>query len=205
MKRLLTLTAVFLGLTSAAFGQEYRKTFSLELGVSQGPLHIQSKYITPSYEVKKELAELGQRAVTNDGIYPTLTLSGVFRTGYRWETVATGSVSWCYARIIQYESFGVDPHGKPRYDLTQGKEVGWKKISPSASLTVQARVFWNPQWRVQMYSGFGLGFSTVTDTIPLLSLTPVGCRLGLGHIYCFAETGFTPFASYAHGGLGLKF
>ena len=56
-----------------------------------------------------------------------------------------------------------------------------------------------------MYSGFGLGLSTVTEVTPLPSLTPVGCRLGGEHVYCFAETGFTPYASYLHGGVGLRF
>ena len=205
MKRFLISALFLLGLSSVAIGQDYRRTFALEVGVSQGPLHIQSRFITPSWETKQELAEKGQEAITSDHIYPSVSVSGVFRTGYRWETVVTGGLSWSHARIIQYEPFGIDPNGKTRYDLSKGKEIGWEDISKSASLTVQARVFWNPRWEVQMYSGFGLGLSTVTDVIPLPSLTPVGCRLGGDHLYFFAETGFTPYSSYLHGGLGLRF
>ena len=140
------------------------------------------------------------------GYYPAFTLSGAIRTWDRWETVVTAGVSWYRSRLIQYEPFGIDPQGKPRYDLTKETPVGgWVDSSPVASLTVQERVFWNPRWKVQMYSAFGLGLTTSSNLVPIPSLMPVCIRLGGRHLYCYAETGFSPFASYLHGGLGFKF
>ena len=131
--------------------------------------------------------------------------SDLWRTGYRWETLVTGSFSWIHAPVTQYETFGIDPQGKPRYDLTKRTPAGWKNMFPTGSITVQWRVFWNPQWKVQPYSGFGAGLSTATEWIPLSSLVPVGVRFGRGHLYGFLETGFTPFATIGHGGLGWRF
>ena len=66
-------------------------------------------------------------------------------------------------------------------------------------------MFWNPEWKVQMYSAFGIGLSGATDVIPLPSVMPVGCRLHGKHAYFFTEAGLSPFASFLHGGLGWKF
>lgn len=207
MKRLILIALLLSGV--AAYGQEgqpsWRKTFSLEVGVAPGPLHMQSHFISPSWEEEKALAELGQAASSNNAFHPSVSLSGVWRTGYRWETVATAGVSWSICRITQYDSFGIDPEGKPRYDLTKGTPAGWKALSPVASLTVQCRVFWNPRWKVQAYSAFGAGFSTRTEFLPLPSFIPAGVRLGGGPLYFYAETGFTPFSSFLHGGLGWRF
>lgn len=206
MKRILLAALTLWGI--AAFGQEnpeYRKSFSLEIGAAPGPLYMSNHFVSPSWQVKKKLADQGQQADTNDGVYPALSLSAVWRTGYRWETVVTGGISWIHARITQYEAFGVDPEGKTRYDLRKGTPAGWEDLFPTGSLTVQWRVFWNPQWKVQPYSGFGAGLSTATEWIPLPSLVPVGVRFGCGHLYGFLETGFTPFATIGHGGLGWRF
>lgn len=201
MRRFLPLFLVFLA-TVSAHGQDFRKSFSLEVGAAPGPLHMQAG---PSWKEMKDLAEQGQEASTYDIIPPAVSLSAVWRTGYRWETLVTGSFSWIHAPVTQYETFGIDPQGKPRYDLTKGAPAGWKNLFPTGSLTVQWRVFWNPEWKVQPYSGFGAGLSMATEWVPLPSMVPVGVRFGRGHLYGFLETGFTPFASFGHGGLGWRF
>ena len=141
MKRLILIALLLSGV--AAYGQEgqpsWRKTFSLEIGVAPGPLHMQSHFISPSWEEEKALAELGQAASSNNAFHPSVSLSGVWRTGYRWETVATAGVSWSICRITQYDSFGIDPEGKPRYDLTKGTPAGWKALSPVASVGAAGR------------------------------------------------------------------
>ena len=208
MKRILIVALALLAGSLAAFGQEdsFRKTFSLELGVAPGPLHMMFPGVSPDDHTEDVWADQGRRADKSTGYYPAFTLSGAIRTWDRWETVVTAGVSWYRSRLIQYEPFGIDPQGKPRYDLTKETPVGgWVDSSPVASLTVQERVFWNPRWKVQMYSAFGLGLTTSSNLVPIPSLMPVCIRLGGRHLYCYAETGFSPFASYLHGGLGFKF
>lgn len=208
MKRFLIAALALLAGSFAAFGQEdsFRKTFSLELGVAPGPLHMMFPGVSPDDHTEDVWADQGRRADKSTGYYPAFTLSGAIRTWDRWETVVTAGVSWYRSRLIQYEPFGIDPQGKPRYDLTKVTPVGgWVDSSPVASLTVQERVFWNPRWKVQMYSAFGLGLTTSSNLVPIPSLMPVCIRLGGRHLYCYAETGFSPFASYLHGGLGFKF
>ena len=208
MKRFLIAALALLAGSFAAFGQEdsFRKTFSLELGVAPGPLHMMFPGVSPDDHTEDVWADQGRRADKSTGYYPAFTLSGAIRTWDRWETVVTAGVSWSRSRLIQYEPFGIDPQGKPRYDLTKETPVGgWVDSSPVASLTVQERVFWNPRWKVQMYSAFGLGLTTSSNLVPIPSLMPVCIRLGGRHLYCYAETGFSPFASYLHGGLGFKF
>lgn len=208
MKRFLIAALALLAGSFAAFGQEdsFRKTFSLELGVAPGPLHMMFPGVSPDDHTEDVWADQGRRADKSTGYYPAFTFSGAIRTWDRWETVVTAGVSWYRSRLIQYEPFGIDPQGKPRYDLTKETPVGgWVDSSPVASLTVQERVFWNPRWKVQMYSAFGLGLTTSSNLVPIPSLMPVCIRLGGRHLYCYAETGFSPFASYLHGGLGFKF
>ena len=208
MRRILIVALALLAGSFAAFGQEdtFRKTFSLELGVGPGPLHMMFPGVSPNYDTETAWAEQGRRADKTTGYHPAFTLSGAIRTWDRWETVVTAGISWYRSRLVQYEAFGIDPQGKPRYDLTKETPVGgWVDSSPVASLTVQERVFWNPRWKVQMYSAFGLGLTTSSNLVPIPSLMPVCIRLGGRHLYCYAETGFSPFASYLHGGLGFKF
>lgn len=204
---LVAILAVF-GAAFAAFGQEepFRKSFSLELGAGPGPIHMMIPGISPNDDTENVWAEQGRSADKRSGYHPSFSFSAAFHSWDRWETVVTASVSWYRSRLVQYEPFGVDPQGKPRYDLTKSTPVGgWADSSPVASLTVQERVFWNPRWKVQMYSAFGLGITTSTSFTPMPSLMPVGCRLGGRHLYFYAETGFSPFASVLHGGLGFKF
>ena len=208
MRRFLIAMLAVLGAVTTAFGQEepFRKTFSLELGVGPGPLHMMFPGVSPDNDTETAWAEQGRRADKSTGYHPAFTLSGAIRTWDRWETVVTAGISWYRSRLIQYEAFGTDPKGQPRYDLTKSTPVGgWADSSPVASLTVQERVFWNPRWKVQMYSSFGLALTTSSELVPIPSLMPVCMRLGGRHLYFYAETGFSPFASYLHGGLGFKF
>ena len=202
MRRLLFLALALTGLASAVHGQEYRKSFGLEFGAGMGPAHM---YLlkNPSSATEKALADKGQ--AVNDSYYPALTVSGVLRTGYRWETAVTAGVSWGRFEIIQYDTFGIDPQGKPRYNLSSGTPVGWKSLDPTWTLTIHERVCWTPRWKARMYSGFGLGMVFIDEPFVIPSVTPVGCRLGGEHIYGFVEAPLSTYGLLFHGGLGWKF
>ena len=202
MKRLLPALFALMGLAATAHGQEFRKTFSLEVGAGMGPAHM---YLlkNPSRDTEKALDELGQEAI--DGRYPALTVSGALRTWDRWETVATVGVSWGRFSIVQYETFGIDPQGKPRYDLKKGSPAGEKDLDPLWTLTIQERVFWNPRWKVQPYSAWGLGIVFSSEVFPLPSVTPVGVRLGGRHFYGYIEAPLSTYGLLCHGGLGWTF
>ena len=204
MKPLLVAVFAFAVISTMANGQDFRKQFSLEVGVGPGPIHMQVPGISPSRATEKQLAQEGRALDKHDGYYPAVTLSGALRTSARWETVATVCVSWRHGRVIQYESFGVDPQGEPRYDLSKGTPAGWMDVSPVASLTIQERVAWNPEWKVRLYSAFGVGLATF-GFVPLPSVTPVGCCFGGDHLYFFAEIPLSPYATLVHGGIGWKF
>lgn len=193
-----------LGCTSVSFGQDFQKQYSLELGVAPGPVHMLFPGASPSWNTKKALAEKGQAVSSNELSYPAITLSGALRTAPRWEIVATAGVSWCYCQIKEYDPFGVDPQGKPRYDTGKSRPAGWKLVSPVASITIQERVAWNPAWKVRMYSAFGVGLGTY-GLIPLPSLTPVGCSYGGEHLYFYAEIPLSPYATFFHAGIGWSF
>ena len=204
MKPRLLAVLVLLGTATIVYGQDFRKRFSLELGVGQGPIHMMVPGASPSRAAEEALAEDGLSPDARDRIYPAISLSGALRTSPRWETVATANVSWSHCRIRQYESFGVDPEGNPRYDTSNGTPAGWKDLSPVGSLTLQWRVAWNPGWKARWYSAFGVGLSTI-GVIPLPSITPVGCSFGGEHLYFYAEIPFTPYGTLFHGGLGWHF
>ena len=209
MKRLLLTTLIALGAGFSAFGQAFpRYSFSVEAGAAPGPLHMHIRHVSPTREAEAEQADLGRKPIKNDRYYPAFTLSGVLRIHEWGEVVLTAGVSWSHSRVIQYETFGIDPQGKPRFDLTKSAPAGWVDLSPAYSLTLQGRAFWYPEMRVQLYSAYGLGITTI-DTIhqytPSVSLIPIGCRFGGRHLYLYAEAGFTPFASYIHGGAGYAF
>ena len=208
MKAHLTALMALLLLGATAFAQEeeppFFKQFSVEIATGLPPIHTLLEVNGTKYD--KSLAQQGKQPDMDGAWMPALSVSAVWKTAPRWEMVLTGGVSWCHHKVIQYGTFGIDPQGKPRYDLTKETPVGgWVDSSPVASLTVQERVFWNPRWKVQMYSAFGLGLTTSSNLVPIPSLMPVCIRLGGRHLYCYAETGFSPFASYLHGGLGFKF
>jgi len=203
MKRILIAALALLAGSFAAFGQDsFRKTFSLEIGAGMGPMHM---YLNnPSSRTEKILADMGQEAV--NGVFPAFSLSGALRTWDRWETVVTVGVSWGHQQIIQYEPFGLDPLGKTRYDLQKKSPAGWKDLDRTWSLTLQERVFWNPRWLIQMYTGWGLGVvQGERKPYVLPSFTPVALRVGGRHFYGFLEMPFSPYGLLYHGGLGLKF
>lgn len=177
----------------------FDKTFSLEIGTGFQPLH--ASLLLPSSSEEKALAEVGQEP--GEGVYPTFSLTALWRTAYRWEMCLTGGITWFHYRLIQYEQFGIDPYGKPRYDLTKSSEAaGWKDSSPVVTLTFQARCIWNPEAKVNVYTAIGGG---LLEWLPIPSLTPVGLRYGGKHIYAFVEIPFSPIATLVHGGLGWKF
>ena len=206
MKRLLLTALIVLGAGFSAFGQVYpRYSFSVEAGAGPGPLHMHLSHVSPTREAEAEQADLGRKPSKDDRYYPAFTLSGILRVDEWVEVVLTAGASWSRSRVIQYETFGIDPQGKPRYDLTKSAPAGWVDLSPAYSLTLQMRGIWDPEMMVQLYSAYGLGITTVNHYTPSISLIPIGCRFGGRHVYLFAEAGFTPFASFIHGGAGYSF
>lgn len=201
---------VLLCLSAPAFADEgepvpFRKRFSLELGAGNGPFHMLIRNVSPSWERQEALGQEGLEADLYDVLYPAFSLSGVYRYHPRWESVVTAGISWSHHKVTRYEEFGVDPQGQPRYDLQKGHPAGWRDSTPVGSLTFQWRVFWNPAWTVQFYSGFGLGFTTVSSVYPLPAIMPVGLRYGGNHFYFFAEAPVNPVALFFHGGVGYRF
>lgn len=199
------LTAVLFLLPFLAPAREslpLKGNFSLELGTGYQPLHMT---LSPSRDVERALAEKGQRADTGSAYDPVISLSGVWHAYPRTEFALTAGISWCHHPLIQYEAFGIDPDGKPRYDTTTGKRIGWKDSTPIASLTLRYRHLWNPDGALVAYSGLGAGFVPQTG-IPLLpEVTPIGVRFGGRHFYFFLECTMGPVASLGHGGLGWRF
>lgn len=187
--------------------QPFRQTFSVEAGTGVGPWHMRIIYMSPSYERRREFAKYGQDADMDSAIYPALDLSLVWRTSEHWEHAFTVGVSWCHHQVLQYEEFGVDPDGNPRYDLSSGTPVGWTDSTPFTSFTWQARRLYNPQAKVQMYSGIGLGIITDLNTgaFPLPAFTLFGARYTTPHFYFYFELPLSDIALLAHGGFGWKF
>lgn len=204
MKPHLFAVIVLLGVVSAASGQDFRKQYSLELGFGPGPLHMTVPGASPSRASEKALAEKGLAIASGEIFYPAVSLSGALRTAPRWDFVVTAGVSWCHCPVKEYDPFGVDPQGKPRYDTGKSRPAGCRDVSPVASLTVQERIAWNPAWKVRLYSAFGVGLSTI-GLVPLPSLTPIGCSYGGEHLYFYAEIPLSPYGTVLHGGLGWKF
>ena len=210
MKARLLAFVLLLGLTVPAWADPgepvpFKRYFSLELGAGHGPYHMFLRSVSPSWERQKELAQEGLVAKGDGVFYPAVSLSGVYRFAYRWEVTLTGGVSWSHHPVIQYDTFGVDPQGNPRYDLNKGHDAGWRDSTPVGTLTCQARVFWNPEWRVQPYSAFGFGFTSASSAIPIPAVTPLGVRYGGRHLYFFVETPLNPVALFLHGGFGWQF
>lgn len=183
--------------------QKWQTRFSLELGTGLQPLHME---LSPTVDRREALAAKGQEVNREGAFYPVISLSGVWRLKPRTELLLTGGVSWCHHRLTQYDSFGTDPSGRPRYNLSQGRDAGWTNSSPFFTLTVQYRHLWNPDAAVKLHSGAGLGvvFNT-SGALILPELTPIGLRYGGRHIYGFVELTLGPVASIVHGGLGWAF
>lgn len=207
--RKLFLTALVLGAVLSARGQDpapFRRSLSVEAATGLAPCHMRIVYMSPSYERRRELAQNGQDADMDHAYYPAADLSLVWRTKEHWEHAFTTGVSWCHHRLIQYEAFGIDPNGKPRYDLQTGKPAGWADSTPFFSLTWQARYLYNPHAGVQLYSAVGLGLITDWEgVLPLPAITFIAARYTTEHFYFFFEVPLNEVALFAHGGLGWRF
>lgn len=203
---------ILLGMTATAFAQgpeppirvwqhhslPYPTRFSLELGTGFFPLHM--LFLNHSVDISDE----GKGADAELRHFSALSLSGVYRSSWRSEFVLTGGLSWIPYQITQYGVFGIDPAGKPRYDLDI-KEAMWTEYDYVPSLTLSYRYIWNPGQAVEWYSGFGLGLIYRSELTCLPGLTIIGLRYGMEHVYFFAENTFSPIATLIHGGLGWRF
>lgn len=184
--------------TSSEFpAEEY---FSLEAGTGIKPLHMALMDLG-----KRDLAEQGLIIHLDDASYPVLTLSEVWRVSRSTELCLTEGASAIFYGLRQFERFGYDPKGRPRFDLSQSTYAGRRMSKPAFSLTGQARFFWFPSRDITLYSAVGIGFSTVTGFVPLPEIVPVALRYGRNHLYVFLENNIGPFATFVHGGLGWKF
>jgi hypothetical protein len=207
--RLLALAALMLWGASAfaqeddPFSKTFRQKFSVEIGIGPAPFHM--ALVSPGWEYEEALAEEGKKITATDRMYPAFSLSGVWHPIAHWEYVLTASASWRPYQITRYEEFGIDPQGKPRYDLTKEIPEG-KRYYPGVALFFEARVYWNPAWRVKMYSAFGSGlFTDGSRLTPVPSLTPVALRINTGSLYFFVEDTLSPAATLLHLGLGWTF
>lgn len=220
--RLLIAALVLLGLFSGtAWGQEvekddgakdvrvsqnvpFEKSYSIEIGTGIRPFQMM---INPVRAAQVRLAPKGQDVDTDGSFYPVVNLTGVLRSGWKTEFTLSAGVSWYHHRLIQYPSFGVDPNGKPRYDLEHGERVGWMDSIPAFSGTFQWRHLWNPSNAFLVYTALGAGVtvSYFSSFFPLLSLTPVAFRYGGEHFYAYTELTLGPLASFVHGGFGWRF
>ena len=209
MKRRFIIAAVLILTAASAFaadddtsGVPFRKSFSLELGTGLQPLHMT---LSPTMKEEDALTEIGQEIKGEATINPTISLSEVWRFDPHWEFCLTEGICWKYMEVWQYDTFGIDPKGKPRYDLNKHTSLGMKPFKPIGTLSAQIRFIWVPEWKVAVYSAVGAGFSTATEFIPLPQVTPIALRVGGEHFYFFEETTLGPIASFVHLGLGWKF
>ena len=208
---LILAVAVVLATSTSVVAQEYGasrlpypKSFSIEAGTGLLPLHMS---FIPTYAYEEKLADKGQEAISEGSSYPVLNITGVLRTRPRTEFTLTAGASWYHHRIMQYSVFGIDPEGKPRYNLQDGTYIGWKDSEPVFTLTFQWRHLWNPQNAFVVYSALGAGLviPTSMDMAPMPSLTPIAFRYGGRHFYGFAELTLGTLATIVHGGFGWHF
>jgi hypothetical protein len=105
---------------------------------------------------------------------------------------------------------GTDPDGKPRYDLTDGKDAGYAHSPVIPALSASYRGIWYSDKPWEVYSAIGLGLIFMPDgdpgwLLPLPAVTPFGVRVGGEHFYGFLESSFSPAATFIHGGVGWHF
>ena len=210
--RILFCTAAFLAACIPALASEddtlsFRKSFSLEISSGVQPLHMMG---SPALTEDLEMARKGMAFVNNSETFCVpFTLTEVWRVAPHWDLCISEGVCWKVIDVVQYDSFGVDPQGKPRYDLKKRSPAGRKSPFPTFTLYCQARLIWSPKWKVTVYSAVGAGlFSTLDSVIgvcPVPGITPVGLRYGGKHLYFFAEATLSPLATLGHGGLGWRF
>jgi len=210
------LTLLFLSaLGVASHAQEvddlpepFQQTFSLEFSAGLAPIHT----IVHSNNLywDEDFARQGLRPRTDGAWTPGLSLSAVWHTSLRWEFTLTAGFSWCIHRMDRFESFGMDPQGNPRYDLTRPIPDGWRQSIPAFAFFGQVRRLWNPTRKVKFYSAFGFGLTTDGEMIgsefaPVPSITPIAVRFGTGHLTWFIENTYSPAATLAQAGLGWTF
>ena len=204
----LALAALLLSGVSA-FAQEdddplFFRHFTLEVSAGLPPIHT---LIATSYlRSDADLADEGIKADLNDYWCPAFSVSAAWHTSLRWEWVLTGGCSWINHGVTRYGTFGIDPQGKPRYDLNDPHPAGRKDSYGTVAIFAQGRRFWNPTQKVKLYSAFGLGIVTDGDGLaPLPSLTPIAVRFGTGPLKFFIENTFSPAATLVNLGLGWTF
>ena len=183
-------------------GDDQWKSFSLELGSGIQPLHMT---LAPSHKEVLALADEGLVNNRSGEFCPVISISEVWRLSGHWELCLSEGVSWKYFKVSGFDSFGIDPAGKPRYDLTTAYPAGWRTSLPVGAIAFQARLIWSPKWKVTMYSALGVGLTTATMLYPMPVVTPIALRYGGDHFYFFAEATMSPLASLGHGGFGWRF
>ena len=206
--RLLALALLLFGMP--AFAQEdddppFFPYFTLEAGTGMAPVHTLSNVVLNKWDI--DLSENGQSPDYDGAWCPNFSLSAAWHTTLRWEWGLTASVSWVHHRMIQFDSFGIDPEGRNRYDLRSYHNIGWKDSDFAAAVFFQARRFWNPTQRVKLYSAAGLGyvFDPTGDFSLVPSITPIAVRFGTGPLKFFLEHAYSLDATVLHIGLGWTF
>ena len=208
--RLLTLALLAVSSTGA-FAQEaeepsvdFQPAFTLEIGSGWTPIHT----LVNMSGLRRDfgLADKGQQASSSNAWGPTIFLSAAWQTYLRWEFVLTGGLSWCNYRVIQYDTYGWDPQGKPRYDLDNPLRTYRRNSHYAGALFFQARRFWNPTQKVKLYSAAGVGLYTDgKEFLPVPSFTPIAVRFGTGPLKFFIENALSPAATGWNFGLGWTF
>jgi hypothetical protein len=206
--RLLALAALILW-GASAFAQEdidppFSPYFTLEIGTGMAPLHT---LLNGEWALGYSLSEDGTIADAGHYWCPSFSVSAAWHTTLKWEWVVTAGFSWVHHRMLRYDSFGIDPEGRPRFDSSSPHDDGTGDSLPAPVLFAQARRFWNPTQKVKLYSAVGIGYvsdpSKAFGVVP--SLTPIAVRFGTGHLKFFIENAITPAATILDLGLGWSF
>ena len=201
MRMRIIAVAILLLSSAVSHAQQWR----VEIGTGLQPLHMGFIGNIPSPAAEERLAEQGQRLDERDGFFPNIFISGVWNYTEHWELVLTGDYCWSHHRVIQYGQFGIDPQGRPRYNLREWSKGRRIDSSPIASATLQWRRLLNPRNAVKAYSAIGLGINSGSSFIFTPSVTLIGLRYGGRHIYGYLEAPLSPYATFVAGGLGWSF
>jgi hypothetical protein len=178
--------------------------FTLEIGTGMAPIHTLVHHWGLKWD--DDLADQGLDPISQGSWCPAFSLSAAWHTHLKWEFVLTGGVSWCNYRVIQYDTFGWDPQGKPRYDLDKMLRTYRKNSHYAGALFFQARRFWNPTQKVKLYSAAGAGLYTDgKEVLPVPSITPIAVRFAAGQVKFFIESTLSPAATGWNFGMGWSF
>ena len=207
MRKLILI--LFLCISAAAYAQEepFQQSFSVELGGGLGPMHMSFPGVCPTSLEKNTYAKEGKSLYCNQNFFPEVALGVAWRFARKWELSLMGGISWAEYTVKTHEQFGVDPFGEPRYNAS--KTIDTYKIlsAPYFNSTLQARLIWNPDQKVQVYTAFGVGIAVVgKEWAPFPAITPIAVRYSNGnHFYGFLENAFTTNSMLLHGGVGWRF